>query len=214
MSSLSVKDLQFGYHGSQSPQVDGLTLDVEAGETCLIVGDNGSGKTTLGKLLTGVIRPQSGAVLVDGQRIHDTPITQRPGHAMYMGQTSYLQFFRPSIAEEIDFALKLVGAPAEDINAAYRSFHLPMDRTLKPMDLAYPEMWRLQLLLLAVIFKPSVLFIDELVAPSASFQRDALDCVLQSRTSASQITIVAYQRPLRWLCPRALALRRGKLTDI
>ena len=192
---------------------DDLSLDLPPSATCLILGDNGSGKTTLGKLLTGALRPQSGAVLVDGQPIHDIPVSRRPRHAIYMGQTSYLQFFRTSIAEEIIFALELAGIPNERVDVAYQAFHLPEDRTLKPMDLAYTEMWRLQLLLLAVVFNPSVLFIDEVVAPSSSFQKDALDYVLQSRTRNGQITLIAYQRALRGLHPRTYELRRGKLHE-
>jgi energy-coupling factor transporter ATP-binding protein EcfA2 len=211
MSSLSVTELQFQYLSSQEPQADGLTLHVEPGATCLILGDNGSGKTTLGKLLTGLLEPQSGSVLVNGERIHDIPAAVRPRYAVYMGQTSYLQFFRTSIAEEIAFALDLAGSSPEQVELAYRAFHLPADRTRKPMDLAYSEMWRLQLLLLGVVFAPAVLFVDEIVAPSSWFQRDALDYVLQSRTRAGQITLIAYQRALGWLRPRTYALERGKL---
>ena len=49
--------------------VDGVTLQVAAGERVAILGPNGAGKTTLFNAITGIIRPSSGSVLLDGKDI-------------------------------------------------------------------------------------------------------------------------------------------------
>lgn len=46
--------------------LDGLTLTVERGETCVIVGGSGSGKSTFARLLVGLERPDGGQIRVDG----------------------------------------------------------------------------------------------------------------------------------------------------
>jgi ABC-type polysaccharide/polyol phosphate transport system ATPase subunit len=51
----------------QHVALDGLDLVVRAGESVGIIGTNGSGKSTLLKLITGIIRPSSGAIAVDGR---------------------------------------------------------------------------------------------------------------------------------------------------
>jgi lipoprotein-releasing system ATP-binding protein len=51
--------------------LQGINLEVRAGERLAIVGASGSGKTTLLQLLGGLDRPTSGQVLVDGQDIHE-----------------------------------------------------------------------------------------------------------------------------------------------
>ncbi|MDO6729274.1 ATP-binding cassette domain-containing protein [Marinovum sp. 2_MG-2023] len=47
----------------------GVDLDAHAGEVLAIVGDNGAGKSTLIKILTGVLKPTEGRILVDGEAV-------------------------------------------------------------------------------------------------------------------------------------------------
>ncbi len=55
--------------------VDDVSFHVDAGEVVALVGDNGAGKSTLIKIISGVHRPDSGEILLNGQKIHiDSPI--------------------------------------------------------------------------------------------------------------------------------------------
>ncbi|TDW93985.1 ATP-binding cassette subfamily B protein [Kribbella pratensis] len=62
---IELKQVTFGY-GSDRLALPGTDLFLPAGRTVAIVGENGAGKSTLVKLLTGMYRPATGAVLVDG----------------------------------------------------------------------------------------------------------------------------------------------------
>ena len=64
MAIISVRDLVAEYGGRRV--LDGLNLEVEAGETMVLLGGSGAGKSTLLRNLLGLERPQSGSVVIKG----------------------------------------------------------------------------------------------------------------------------------------------------
>jgi len=64
MSIISVRNLVVEYGGRRV--LDGLSLDIEPGETMVLLGGSGAGKTTLMRNLLGLERPQSGSVVIKG----------------------------------------------------------------------------------------------------------------------------------------------------
>ena len=53
--------------------LDGLTMSVEGGSIYGLVGPNGAGKSTILRHITGIYRPDSGSVRVDGQPVYENP---------------------------------------------------------------------------------------------------------------------------------------------
>src|SRR5499427_9424547 len=64
MAIISIRDLVVEYEGRRV--LDKLNLDVEAGETMVLLGGSGSGKSTLLRHIIGLERPKSGSVMVKG----------------------------------------------------------------------------------------------------------------------------------------------------
>lgn len=65
---LALTDVTFKYEGSNRPSLSDLSIKVDKGELLGLLGINGAGKSTLVSLLTGVLAPDSGSVLIDGER--------------------------------------------------------------------------------------------------------------------------------------------------
>ncbi|HEX6371052.1 MAG TPA: ABC transporter ATP-binding protein [Longimicrobium sp.] len=64
--AVRLQDVRFTYRGREKPTLDGLTLDIPAGQSLAIVGENGAGKSTLIKLLCGLYEPDGGRITLDG----------------------------------------------------------------------------------------------------------------------------------------------------
>jgi phospholipid/cholesterol/gamma-HCH transport system ATP-binding protein len=88
--------------------LDGVSLEVERGESVVIIGASGSGKSVLLKHIVGLLRPDDGEVYFDGQRIDSLPeakvmtIRQRCGFLFQMGAL----FDSLTVGENVAFPLQ------------------------------------------------------------------------------------------------------------
>jgi ATP-binding cassette subfamily C protein LapB len=63
---IEFRDVAFAFPGSTSPLFESLSLKLEPGKVLVVTGANGTGKTTLARLITGLLEPIRGEILVDG----------------------------------------------------------------------------------------------------------------------------------------------------
>lgn len=63
---IELKNLTYQFPGTKTPTISDLSLKIKKGQKVAIVGRMGSGKSTLARLISGIVSPTSGAVLVDG----------------------------------------------------------------------------------------------------------------------------------------------------
>ena len=72
---LELKNISFFRDNKQI--LDNITLNIDNSKLIAITGPNGSGKSTLAKIIMGILKPDSGKILFDGQDITDKNITER-----------------------------------------------------------------------------------------------------------------------------------------
>jgi len=66
---ISLRNVSFCYPNTEKDALSNITLDIKPGETLALVGENGAGKTTLVRLLTGILPPTKGEILVGGENL-------------------------------------------------------------------------------------------------------------------------------------------------
>jgi len=81
---LSIKELTYGFEAGR-PIFENLSLDVKPGEFVSLIGPSGSGKSTLFRLITGLLEPDHGEIIIDGKLPEN-----RLGHIGYMPQKDLL----------------------------------------------------------------------------------------------------------------------------
>ena len=82
---LEIKDLAFEYEADK-PVLRGVSLGLEDGKVGILLGRNGAGKSTLLKIITGVLKPASGSVLLNGQDLLSMTRRERAALVAYVPQ--------------------------------------------------------------------------------------------------------------------------------
>ena len=95
-----INDIAFRYHADMGLIFDGLSLEINTGETLGLIGESGSGKTTLLNIVAGIVSPERGQFFINGQLTQDYHNSISP-FMSYVPQNS--QLFNKSILENIAF---------------------------------------------------------------------------------------------------------------
>jgi len=210
---IRVRDLSFHYD-PERPLLDGLSLDVAAGERIGLVGANGSGKTTLLHLLVGLLKPTAGEIEAFGH-VRRTERDFRPVRARLglVFQDPEDQLFCPTVAEDVAFGPLNLGKSHGEAMAAVTA-------TLKRLDLehlAERVTYRLsfgekKLVSIATVLamEPEALLLDEPAAGLDEEHEARMVEVLNDLGLA--MLVVSHDRAfLRRVTDRRLVLHHGRL---
>ena len=117
---IELKNISFSYPEKQI--FSDFSLSAKAGECVGIVGKNGSGKSSLLKIMTGVLRPQSGEVIIEGRDFWRKRFLRKPvvinEHASLIGyvmQKPERQLFAETVFEDIAFGPRNLGFDEEKV---------------------------------------------------------------------------------------------------
>ncbi len=112
MAQVSFSNVSYTYPGFATPAVDRLSLMVADGEFLSVVGPSGGGKTTVLRLLSGLVKPTSGEILVAGDIVTQLPAGSRDVGTATFNQTLYAHL---TVEQNIGFPLTVAGEPAHEI---------------------------------------------------------------------------------------------------
>jgi ATP-binding cassette subfamily B protein len=99
--SLEFRNVTFRYKGADRPAIDGISFQINPGETVGLVGAVGSGKSTLMNLVPRLLEPCSGDILMDGHSVRQIPLKVLRSSLGYVPQETFL--FSDTIAANIAF---------------------------------------------------------------------------------------------------------------
>jgi ABC-2 type transport system ATP-binding protein len=139
-----------------------LSLHVPAGEIFCFLGPNGAGKTTTIKILTGLMRPTSGAARICGIDVIAQPVEAKKKMG-YIPDMPYL-YERLTAREFFEFAGDLYNIPRErvreELKRSFDLFDLEEQRDMLIKELSHGMRQRL-IYCATFLHEPSVLFVDE-----------------------------------------------------
>ena len=113
--------------------VDGVDLEIAAGEFFSLLGASGCGKTTLLRLMAGLVAPSAGRVRFAGRDVTGVPVQQRRVSMVYQ---QFINYPNLSVFDNIASPLKVAGVSAVASAARLARFRTSSATTVKPVPAA------------------------------------------------------------------------------
>ena len=170
--------------------VAGIDLEIAAGSLAGLVGPNGAGKTTSLSMMTGLLRPDSGQILINGADVWADPPAAKAIIGVVTAEAKL--FERLSGEELLEYAGRLRGMPASDARSRTGQLLDVLDLTedAKRLVADYSTGMRKKVALgCALIHNPSVLFLDEPLEGVDPVSADVIRRLL-TRFAASGSTVL------------------------
>jgi len=195
-----------------------LSFSLYAGEITALVGGNGAGKTTLGKLLTGILTPQKGRVLLEEADGRSLSLAQKGSRIGYCFQNPANQLFTQSVEEEVSFGFKYGISKGVDGRAQAENmlslFELDSLRESFPLNLSWGEKRRL-VLAAVLALEPAYLILDEPTTGLDAVRMEVLSSTLESlRERGIGILVISHNKGfVQGIADRVLSLQEGGILD-
>lgn len=195
---IKLENVTYSYPRCSLPAVGGVTLEIQDGEYLGITGAHGSGKTTLLNLIAGLIKPDEGAVCLDGADINARRFDRRAlrGAVGYLMERPEHHLFETTVSRDVGFALRGAGLTRDDETARIRAslalVELDFDALADKAPLALPRGVQRRVALAGVLAaKPRVLLLDEPFRGLDAPDRRALLTLLDSLNAQGTTVVVA-----------------------
>ena len=219
-NQIQFRDLSFAYPDAETPALDRINLTIPAGATVAFVGPTGAGKTTAVDVLLGLIRPDSGAVEIDG-----VPIAEQERRWQinlgYVPQFIYLSDL--SIAENVAFGERIEDIDEAQLWRALEDAHIAdFIRTLpegvktrvgeRGVMLSGGQRQRIGIAR-ALYFNPAVLVMDEATSALDSETEKQIAEATQRMHGHKTMVLIAHRLTTVRHADKIVVFEHGKIVD-
>ncbi len=225
MHFLEVTDLSHNYSvadKNSKPAINNISFSLKKGEILGIIGHTGSGKSTLVSHLNGLLKPDSGKILLDGVDIWEKPkeISKIRTRVGLVFQYPEYQLFEETVYADIAFGPKNMGLDSVEIDKRIRRSAelLGFGEELfekSPFDLSGGQKRRVAIAGV-VAMEPELIVFDEPTAGLDPVGRQAIFKAIKdyrSNRKASVIIVSHSMEDMAAVCDKILVLNKGTVYD-
>ena len=219
---LSIQNISKTYKNNKSVALDAVSVDVQAGEFLAILGPSGCGKTTLLRIIAGLLAPDSGKLLLDGNDITSAPAS---GRSMGIVFQNYALFENMTVLENVTYAAWLKAkreksATKQEIKQ--RAMTLLSDLGIAelakkhPASLSGGQMQRVAIAR-TLILNPDIMLFDEPASALDVATRLQLRTVIkdiQAKFGTTMIYITHDQEEAFAMADRIMVMENAKISQI
>ena len=215
---IEVRDLRksFGTH----PVLEGVSFTIEKGESVVIIGASGGGKSVLLRHIIGLVQPDDGEVIIDGEKI--TRMNERElirvRRKFGMLFQSAALFDSMTVAENVAFVLRREGKMGADeilrrVNETLEMVDLGGTQEKKPAELSGGMRKRVGLAR-AIIYQPEILLYDEPTTGLDPIVSDSIDHLILrvvEKLCVTSIVVTHDMRTARRVGKKIMMLHEGRI---
>lgn len=213
----------------KSKVLDGVDLDIQKGETLVILGRSGTGKSVLLKHIIGITKPDDGTIDIDGKRISDLSGPDLYKAIINMGMLfqGAALFDSMNVEENTGFFLDQHGDIAAGTKFTEKEIHERVSKALEMVGLAGTEqkmpselsggMRKRAALARLIVYRPSIILYDEPTTgldPITSMQINELIVKTQHELKATSIVVTHDILSALHVADRLALLDEGKIVHI
>lgn len=197
--------------------LEGIDLDIRAGEFLTLLGPSGSGKTTLLMIFAGFIRPEQGSI-----RVGDEEILTKPPHKREIGMVfqNYALFPHMTVGQNVAYPMKLRKVPKAErdkrVHEALELVHLVGLGDRGVAQLSGGQRQRVALAR-AIVFEPRILLMDEPLSALDKKLREEMQIELKhlhERLGMTTIYVTHDQREALTMSDRVAVMQHGQIKQI
>lgn len=217
---IRLKNISFRHDGTSENLINGAELVINKGEIIGITGISGSGKSTLLKIISGLIQPREGEIVIDDTPLSSNNIKAWQNQLGFVHQSPFI--FNKSLTENISFSKEADKEKLERVikNAGIDEFihQLPQrnDSVLGEQGIKISEGQKQRIAIARALYKNAkVLLFDEATsALDADSEKIIIESLKKLKEQSVTIIIIAHQNRILELCDSIYKLEKGSLMKI
>ncbi|HOI34925.1 MAG TPA: ATP-binding cassette domain-containing protein, partial [Mesotoga infera] len=214
---LSVRNVQKTYKSNGVRALDGVSLDIYAGEVNVLLGENAAGKTTLMKIIAGIERADGGKMFINGRDYSPANPTEaiRTGIGLVSQKLKVIP--QLTIAENLLLGMDISGfgrkQSRKSIEEAIQKFGMGIEPHVRVEDLSVVQRQKVEILRV-LIRSPELIVFDEPTAILPDCDRkELMDIIARLKESGKTVIFITHKLPEAYrIADRISIMAKGRIT--
>lgn len=216
---IELKNISFSYQPEDTPILKNISFSIKKGEWIAIVGHNGSGKSTLAKTINGLLLPDEGDVIIDGNKLNEANIWEIRQKVGMVFQNPDNQFVGATVEDDIAFGLENQGIPRDEmvlrVKNALEKVRMTEFVTREPAHLSGGQKQRVAIAGI-VALRPAIIILDEATSMLDPEGREEVIATIRAIKEENNLTVISITHDISEAthADRILVMKQGELIKV
>ncbi|WP_077324017.1 energy-coupling factor ABC transporter ATP-binding protein [Virgibacillus siamensis] len=213
---IEFRNVSFRYGEEQPWVLNNCSFEIYENESMAIIGHNGSGKSTIAKLMNGLLFPQEGEIIINGQKLTNESVWEIRKDVGMVFQNPDNQFVGTTVQDDVAFGMENRGLPRAEmvkrIDETLNAVGMQDYRLTEPHKLSGGQKQRVAIAGVLAI-SPKVLILDEATAMLDPKGRSEIMNIISSVQNGRELSLITITHDLQEVvqAERVIVMNEGEI---